>query len=56
MEGKHMGQTPQDVQDAVKNWAESGWAPMRRLGTPITVDGGSSVMNPDFPLAPQVPA
>jgi NAD(P)-dependent dehydrogenase (short-subunit alcohol dehydrogenase family) len=73
-----LGQTPPAVQEAVKNWAESGWTPMRRLGTPadianvcallcteeagfvtgqtITVDGGSSVMNPDFPLALQVPA
>ena len=73
-----LGQTPQAVQDAVKNWAESGWTPMRRLGTPadianvcallcseeagfltgqtVSVDGGSSLMNPDFPLALQVPA
>jgi len=73
-----LGQTPQAVQDAVKNWAESGWTPMRRLGTPadianvcallcseeagfltgqtVCVDGGSSLMNPDFPLALQVPA
>ena len=73
-----LGQTPQAVQDAVKDWAESGWTPMRRLGTPadianvcallcsdeagfltgqtISVDGGSSLMNPDFPLALQVPA
>jgi enoyl-[acyl-carrier protein] reductase III len=73
-----LGQTPQAVQDAVKTWAESGWTPMRRLGTPadianvcallcseeagfltgqtVSVDGGSSLMNPDFPLALQVPA
>ncbi|HEV8130064.1 MAG TPA: SDR family oxidoreductase [Acidobacteriota bacterium] len=72
-----LGQTPQAVQDALKNWAESGWTPMRRLCTPadianvcallcseeagfltgqtISVDGGSSLMNPDFPLALQVP-
>lgn len=72
-----LGQTPQAVQDAIKDWAESGWTPMRRLGTPadianvcallcseeaafvtgqtISVDGGSSLMNPDFPLPLQVP-
>ena len=72
-----LGQTPSEVQDAIRNWAESGWTPMRRLGTPkdvanvcallcseeasfvtgqtIAVDGGSSLMNPDFPLPVQVP-
>ena len=73
-----LGQTPPEVQDAIRSWAESGWTPMRRLGTPkdvanvcallcseeasfvtgqtIAVDGGSSLMNPDFPLSLQVPA
>jgi NAD(P)-dependent dehydrogenase (short-subunit alcohol dehydrogenase family) len=73
-----IGQTPQEVQDAIKHWVEAGWTPMRRMGTPddianvcallcseeagfvtgqtISVDGGSSLMNPDFPLALQVPA
>lgn len=73
-----LGQTPQAVQDALKNWAEAGWTPMRRRCTPedvadvcallcseearfltgqsISVDGGSSLMNADFPLALQVPA
>lgn len=72
-----LGQTPQEVQDAIKTWAEAGWTPMRRMGTPedianvcallcseeagfvtgqtISVDGGSSLMNPDFPLPLQVP-
>ena len=72
-----LGQTPLEVQDAIKSWAEAGWTPMRRLGTPkdvanvcallcseeasfvtgqsVAVDGGSSLMNPDFPLALQVP-
>jgi enoyl-[acyl-carrier protein] reductase III len=72
------GQTPQELQHALKEWVESGWTPMRRRSTPqdiadvcallcsdearfvtgqgITVDGGSSLMNPDFPLALQVPA
>ena len=77
-DGGLMEQTPQEFQDALKEWAESGWTPMRRRGTPrdiadvcallcsdearfltgqaLTVDGGCSLMNPDFPLAFQVPA
>jgi len=73
-----MEQTPQEFQDAIKGWVESGWTPMRRRGTAgdiadvcallcsdearvvtghaISVDGGSSLMNSDFPLALQVPA
>jgi len=72
-----IGQTPQEVQDALKDWACSGWTPMRRrvapsdianvcallcsdeasflTGQTLAVDGGSSLMNPDFPLALQVP-
>ena len=72
-----IGQTPPEVQNALKDWAESGWTPMRRRVTPadianacailcsqeaafitgqtIAVDGGSSLMNADFPLALQVP-
>jgi len=72
-----MLQTPREVQVALKEWAESGWTPMRRRGTSsdiadvctllcsdqarfltghaLLVDGGSSLMNPDFPLALQVP-
>ena len=72
-----IGQAPQEVQDALKEWATSGWTPMRRRVSPadiantcallcsdeaafvtgqvIAVDGGSSLMNPDFPLALQVP-
>ncbi|HYK39309.1 MAG TPA: SDR family oxidoreductase [Candidatus Eremiobacteraceae bacterium] len=72
-----VGQTPQEVQDILKEWAESGWTPMLRrcmpediadvcallcsdearfmTGQALTVDGGSSLMNPEFPLAIQVP-
>jgi enoyl-[acyl-carrier protein] reductase III len=72
-----IGQAPQEVQDALKEWVGAGWTPMRRRVTPsdvanvcallcsdeasfvtgqtIAIDGGSSLMNPDFPLALQVP-
>jgi len=72
-----IGQTPPEVQSALKAWALAGWTPMRRSVSPcdianacallcseeasfvtgqtIAVDGGSSLMNPDFPLALQVP-
>ena len=72
-----IGQTPKEVQEALKEWACSGWTPMRRsvaptdianacallcsdeaafiTGQTIAVDGGSSLMNPDFPLPLQVP-
>jgi enoyl-[acyl-carrier protein] reductase III len=77
-DGGLMLQTPRVVQDAIKEWAESGWTPVRRRGTPediadvcallcsdearfltghaLSVDGGSSLMNPDFPLGLQLPA
>jgi len=76
-DGGLMLQTPQEFQDATKEWAESGWTPMGRRGTlqdiadvcallcsdearfltghALSVDGGSSLMNSDFPLALQVP-
>jgi enoyl-[acyl-carrier protein] reductase III len=72
-----IGQTPKEVQEALKEWGCAGWTPMRRRVTPsdianacallssdeasfitgqtIAVDGGSSLMNPDFPLPLQVP-
>ena len=72
-----IGQTSKEVQDALKEWVNAGWTPMRRsvapadvanvcallcseeasflTGQTIVVDGGSSLMNPDFPLSLQVP-
>ncbi|HXD43936.1 MAG TPA: SDR family oxidoreductase [Pseudolabrys sp.] len=72
------GQFPPEGRQAVKDWAASGWAPMRRLATAadvantcallcseeasfitgqsIAVDGGTSLMSADFPLAVQLPA
>ena len=29
-----VGQTPQEWQDAMLRWVESGWTPMRRRATP----------------------
>ena len=71
------GQLPQAAQEAMRQWAGAGWAPMKRYpaatdvantcallcseeasfitGQTIPVDGGSSLMNPDFPLALQLP-
>ena len=76
-DGGLMVQTPQEFQDAIKKWAESGWTPLGRRGTlrdiadvcallcsdearfltghALSVDGGSSLMNSDFPLALQLP-
>src|SRR5215467_8617482 len=76
-DGGLMLQIPQEFQNAIKEWAESGWTPMRRRGTvqdiadvcallcsdearfitghALSVDGGSSLMNSDFPLALQLP-
>ncbi|MBI3867381.1 MAG: SDR family oxidoreductase [Verrucomicrobia bacterium] len=34
-----VGQTPQEWQDAMLKWAESGWTPMGRRGTPADVAG-----------------
>ena len=75
--GGVMLQTPQEFQDAIREWVESGWTPTRRQGTAgdiadvcallcsdearfltghaLSVDGGSSLMNSDVPLALQVP-
>lgn len=77
-DGGVMEQTPQEFQNAIKEWVESGWTPLRRQGTvkdiadvcallcseeagfltghALTVDGGSKLMNSDFPLALQLPA
>jgi len=30
---------PQSVQDAVRNWQQAGWTPMRRLGLPADIAG-----------------
>ena len=76
-DGGLMLQTPEEFQNAIREWAESGWTPMGRQGTladvadvcallcseearfftghALAVDGGSSLMNSDFPLALQLP-
>jgi len=35
---------PQEVQDAVKAWCESGWSPMRRPGTPQDIANATLIM------------
>jgi enoyl-[acyl-carrier protein] reductase III len=42
VEGSILRTLPQEVQDAIQAWHESGWTPMRRLGTPADV--GNAVM------------
>jgi NAD(P)-dependent dehydrogenase (short-subunit alcohol dehydrogenase family) len=32
-----IGQTPKEVQDALKEWVSAGWTPMRRAVTPLDV-------------------
>ncbi len=42
LEGGIFRALPQEVQDAVQAWHESGWTPMRRLATPVDI--GNAVM------------
>ena len=42
IEGGVLRVLPQEVQGAIKAWHESGWTPMRRLGTPEDI--GNAVM------------
>lgn len=42
IEGSVLRVLPQEVQDAIQAWHESGWTPMRRLGTPEDI--GNAVM------------
>jgi NAD(P)-dependent dehydrogenase (short-subunit alcohol dehydrogenase family) len=42
VEGSVLRALPNDVQDAIAAWHESGWTPMRRLGTPEDI--GNAVM------------
>ncbi len=42
VEGSILRALPQGVQDAIQAWHESGWTPMKRLGTPADI--GNAVM------------
>jgi NAD(P)-dependent dehydrogenase (short-subunit alcohol dehydrogenase family) len=72
IEGGVLATLPTEVIQMVREWHESGWTPMGRMGTPedignaasllcmdeasfisgqiLHVDGGSSIMDPVFPL------
>jgi enoyl-[acyl-carrier protein] reductase III len=42
IEGSILRTLPSEIQDAIQTWHESGWTPMRRLGTPEDI--GNAVM------------
>jgi NAD(P)-dependent dehydrogenase (short-subunit alcohol dehydrogenase family) len=44
VEGSVLRALPQDVQDATQAWHESGWTPMRRLGTPEDIGNAVSLL------------
>ncbi len=44
VEGGVLRVLPQEVQDATRAWHESGWTPMRRLGTPQDIGNAVSLL------------
>ena len=44
VEGSVLRALPQEVQDATQAWHESGWTPMRRLGTPEDIGNAVSLL------------
>jgi enoyl-[acyl-carrier protein] reductase III len=44
VEGSVLRALPQEVQDATQSWHESGWTPMRRLGTPEDVGNAVALL------------
>src|SRR5947209_2878004 len=39
-----IGQTPKEVQDAIKDWVSAGWTPMRRRVTPADVANACALL------------
>ncbi len=44
VEGSVLRALPQEVQDATQAWHESGWTPMRRLGTPEDIGNAVALL------------
>ncbi|MCA1603844.1 MAG: SDR family oxidoreductase, partial [Acidobacteria bacterium] len=44
VEGSVLRVLPQEVQDATQAWHESGWTPMRRLGTPEDIGNAVALL------------
>ena len=44
VEGGVLRALPQDIQDATRAWHESGWTPMRRLGTPEDIGNAVTLL------------
>jgi enoyl-[acyl-carrier protein] reductase III len=44
VEGSVLRALPQEVQDATRAWHESGWTPMRRLGTPEDIGNAVALL------------
>src|SRR5207245_8411949 len=44
VEGGVLRVLPQEVQDATQAWHESGWTPMRRLGTPVDIGNAAMLL------------
>ena len=44
VEGGVLRILPQEVQDATQFWHESGWTPMRRLGTPVDIGNATMLL------------
>jgi enoyl-[acyl-carrier protein] reductase III len=44
VEGSVLRVLPQDIQDATQAWHESGWTPMRRLGTPEDIGNAVTLL------------
>jgi enoyl-[acyl-carrier protein] reductase III len=44
VEGSILRTLPSEIQDAIQTWHESGWTPMRRLGTPEDIGNAVTLL------------